>query len=62
MKGNSSCHIPNDAYREGWERIFGKQEMPKEFMDWFAPNYKKKTTSIKAAVEVAKGRTTGKNE
>jgi len=24
-KGNSSCHIPNDKYRENYERIFGKQ-------------------------------------
>ncbi len=23
-KGNADCHIPNDAYREGWDRIFGK--------------------------------------
>jgi hypothetical protein len=24
MKGNSSTHIPNDRYRDGWERIFGQ--------------------------------------
>jgi hypothetical protein len=23
-KGNSRCHIPNDKYREGLDRIFGK--------------------------------------
>lgn len=23
MKGLSSCHIPNDKYREGYDRIFG---------------------------------------
>ena len=24
MKGDSSCHVPNDKYREGWDRIFGQ--------------------------------------
>ena len=24
MKGNASCHIPNDNYRKGYERTFGK--------------------------------------
>ncbi|KKP81500.1 MAG: hypothetical protein UR84_C0024G0005 [candidate division WS6 bacterium GW2011_GWD1_35_594] len=26
MKGKSSCHIPSDNYREGWDRIFGEKE------------------------------------
>jgi hypothetical protein len=21
-KGNADCHIPNDRFREGWDRIF----------------------------------------
>ena len=25
-KGNSSCHIPNDVYRENYERIFKKSD------------------------------------
>ena len=25
-KGDSSCHIPNDAYRENYERIFKKSD------------------------------------
>lgn len=25
-KGNSDCHVSNDKYREGWERVFGKKE------------------------------------
>lgn len=24
-KGNADCHIPNDKFREGWERVFGKR-------------------------------------
>ena len=30
MKGLSECHIPNDAYRDGWDRIFGKVEVSYE--------------------------------
>jgi hypothetical protein len=26
MKGNASCHLPNDRYREGWERVFGAKK------------------------------------
>jgi hypothetical protein len=29
-KGNSSCHIPNNKYREGWDRIFGKDRKRQE--------------------------------
>jgi len=28
MKGKSSCHIPSDKYRDGWDRIFGREEKP----------------------------------
>lgn len=28
MKGLSSTHIPNDKYREGWDRIFGAKKLP----------------------------------
>jgi len=28
MKGKSSCHIPSDNYREGWDRIFSREEKP----------------------------------
>ena len=27
-KGNADCHIPNDRYREGWERIYGRRQWP----------------------------------
>jgi len=30
-KGNADCHIPNDRYREGWDRIFGREEDPGSF-------------------------------
>jgi len=30
-KGNADCHIPNDKYREGWDRIFGKDEVSYQF-------------------------------
>ena len=28
-KGNSSCHVPNAKYREGYERIFGNKNKDK---------------------------------
>jgi len=31
VKGLSGCHVPNDAYRDGWDRIFGKEEVSYEF-------------------------------
>lgn len=33
MKGLSGCHIPNDKYREGWERIFGSKDMMDDLDD-----------------------------
>ena len=30
-KGNADCHIPSDKYREGWDRIFNKEEEPGSF-------------------------------
>jgi hypothetical protein len=26
MKGNSSCHCPNNKYRESYDRIFNKRK------------------------------------
>lgn len=25
MKGNADCHLPNDNYRDGWDRVFGEK-------------------------------------
>jgi hypothetical protein len=30
MKGNSSCHCPNNEYRDGWDRIWKKKLEPEE--------------------------------
>ena len=36
-KGNADCHIPNDRYREGWDRIFGRDEEPGSFGETVRP-------------------------
>jgi len=33
VKGNSSCHIPSDKYRDGWDMIFGKKINKNESTD-----------------------------
>jgi hypothetical protein len=33
-KGNASCHIPNDAYRTNYDRIFKKEEVLGVPEDW----------------------------
>lgn len=33
-KGNSSCHIPNDKYRDNYERIF-RQGNLRDMREWF---------------------------
>jgi hypothetical protein len=44
MKGNSSCHIPNDKFREGWDRTFRKEPAPDGVVPDNENLYQKRTT------------------
>jgi hypothetical protein len=48
MKGNSSCHIPNDKYRKGYDAIVWDSKLKEK---WWP--------KLKAAVEVARAKEKG---